>query len=223
MNKSFTDFLNSYGINVKNLTYYKIAFTHGSFRPKSVKKDYQRLEFLGDAILQFLTSEFIFKKHKGLDQGNLTLLRTKIVCTDTLNEFSNKLNLKDYIFAGDGKMAADVKKSKKVGADIFESLVAAIYLDSGLNAVKRFLNETLFKYAYKIDVNENLKDAKSTFQEHIQSFSKQSVIYNSYQLNNGLFKSEATHDGKIYGTGVGKSKIEAEEKAAAEALKKLIN
>lgn len=215
-------FLKEYKIDIKNINHYITAFTHGSFTPNNKTENYQTLEFLGDAILQFLLSDFIYKKFKNKKQGELSLIRSKFARTETLNKLSEKLHLKDYLIIGTKYPKEQILNSEKVGADIFESFLAAIYLDSGLKVAYSFLKNTLFKYVETLNQKTSLKDYKTMFQEEVQALNKKGVIYNTYAIENNLFKSEAIYDGIIFGIGIGKNKMLAEEEAANVALQKLI-
>nr|WP_308432164.1 ribonuclease III [Mycoplasmopsis bovis] len=186
-------------------------------------KNYQTLEFLGDAILQFYVSAILFNVFKDKNQGQLTLIRAKLVCTDSLNSIADRLKLKDFLLLSSNVVANEVLSSKKVGADIFESLVAAIFIDQGMPKVKEFLDKTLLPLVKQYKEGKiELKDSKTRLQEYMQSFSKKTVFYQTYQSDNNKFKSEAIYEGNVYGSGLGKSKHEAEENAANDALNKLI-
>ncbi|WP_416738044.1 ribonuclease III [Mycoplasmopsis meleagridis] len=222
-NSGFDLFMQQFDIKIKSYSLYREALTHPSYTKFSSKKNdeknYQNLEFLGDSLLQFLVSTFLFEKQLADDQGKLTLLRSKMVNTKNLNEISNRLNLKFFLLTAPGKMGEEVKRSEKVGADIYESFVAAIYLDQGLEIASKFVSKTLFP-TVKHFLESDLKDFKTIFQEKIQSYSKNNVIYSTYH-NNGIFESKVIHDNQIYGIGQGKNKLEAEENAAKNALEKL--
>ncbi|EGV00423.1 ribonuclease III [Mycoplasmopsis columbina] len=223
--ENIVQFLSKNNIKPNNLTLYRQALTHSSYNKFSKKnvndKDYQTFEFLGDSILQFLVSNYLIKNYQDFDAGYLTLLRSNMVNTRNLNEISEFLNLKNLMLTAPGHMGGEVKKSPKVGADIFESFVAAIYLDQGLERANNFLSKYLYPSAEKFVKNKTLKDSKTTFQEYIQSFSKNAVYYQTINLSNSLFESKVIHDNNVYGKGQGKSKTEAEENAANDALKKL--
>ncbi|RMX35310.1 ribonuclease III [Mycoplasmopsis fermentans] len=229
--QTIQEFLKAWNINYHNLGYYRQAVTHGSYfgLKKNQNKNnvservgnYQDLEFLGDAILQYLSSDFVFKKFSNLSAGNMTLIRSKLVCTKSLNEISTKIGLKDFLLTAPGQMSKDAKRSVKVGADIFEAFIAAIYLDTNLKVVKEFLNKTVFDIKIGDFDIKHLKDAKTAFQEQIQSFSKLAVMYIVSEKSPTEFEAHAVHDNKIYGIGFGKSKAEAEENAALDALHKM--
>ncbi|UUD34784.1 ribonuclease III [Mycoplasmopsis caviae] len=229
--QNIEDFLKSWNINFNNLSYYRQAVTHGSYfglKKNKTKKteservgNYQDLEFLGDAILQYFSTDFVFRKFPNLSAGKMTLIRSKLVRTKTLNDLSIKIGLKKFLLTAPGQMSEDAKQSIKVGADIFEAFIAAIYLDTNLRVVKEFLDKTVFDINIEAFDIEHLKDAKTTFQEQIQSFSKLAVVYVVNEKGLNEFEAQAIHDNKIYGFGIGKSKVEAEENAALDALHKM--
>ncbi|WP_429979295.1 ribonuclease III [Mycoplasmopsis bovis] len=220
---SIENFLNQFNIKANSLLVYRQAFTHGSSAANAKNKNYQTLEFLGDAILQFYVSAILFNVFKDKNQGQLTLIRAKLVCTDSLNSIADRLKLKDFLLLSSNVVANEVLSSKKVGADIFESLVAAIFIDQGMPKVKEFLDKTLLPLVKQYKEGKiELKDSKTRLQEYMQSFSKKTVFYQTYQSDNNKFKSEAIYEGNVYGSGLGKSKHEAEENAANDALNKLI-
>ncbi|TQC54096.1 ribonuclease III [Mycoplasmopsis mucosicanis] len=218
---SFYSFLQKYQISPKKLSDYIAAFTHPSFtrayKKMTSETDYQSLEFLGDSILQFLSSKYLYEKYKGVSAGQLTLMRAKLVSTKNLCDLSKKMDLYSFLRTGPGLTKNDVLKSTKVGADIYESFIAALFLDQGVQKVYMFLCQTLFKTEFD---TESLKDAKTAFQEYVQSFSRSSVTYQTQQHEN-YFIAKALHDNKLFGQGKGKNKLEAEENAAKVALEKL--
>lgn len=219
---SISKLLEKYDIKINNFSLYRQAFTHGSFDKKNQKNNYQTLEFLGDSIIEFVVSEYLFKKITDLDQGQLTILRSQIVKTKTLEKITKELGLLKYLLTGYGLMHQDVLKSSKVAADIYESFVAAIFLDSGIEKAKSFIIKTL-EPTILILKDQDGKDPKSKFQEYIQGhgMTKNPIRYENSNLKDGYFESKVIHDNNVFGIGKGKSKIEAEENAALDALKKL--
>ncbi|WP_084276677.1 ribonuclease III [Mycoplasmopsis opalescens] len=217
------EFLKAYDIKVNNFSFYKIALTHPSInniknRSKKDKNDYQLLEFLGDSILQFLSSRHLFNKYYDTDPGQLTLMRARLVGTKSLNNQSESIGLKNLLRTINSNMRDEILKSQKVGADIFESFVAAIYLDHNIETVKKFLMQNLLK-----DINFEgieLKDSKTKFQEEIQTFSRKAIVYQTVNTNKGFY-CKAMHDNKVFGEGYGINKLDAEEAAASDALRKL--
>ncbi len=157
--------------------------------------------------MQFYVSAILFNVFKDKNQGQLTLIRAKLVCTDSLNSIADRLKLKDFLLLSSNVVANEVLSSKKVGADIFESLVAAIFIDQGMPKVKEFLDKTLLPLVKQYKEGKiELKDSKTRLQEYMQSFSKKTVFYQTYQSDNNQFKSEAIYEGNVYGSGLGKSK-----------------
>lgn len=221
----FIEFLTKFKIVPNDLKFYEQAFMHSSYvKNKSNLKSYEELEFLGDSILQFTVSFFLFTKYRKLKEGKLTLLRSRMVNTTNLNKISEEWNLKEFLVTGKGQMHQQVLQSDKVGADIYEALVAAIFLDQRkMQTVQDFLALTLFPSANYYLKENSLKDPKTQLQEYMQSLSKKAVIYETERDNNEptLFIAKAIHEGNIYGVGSGSSKAIAEENAAQDALDKM--
>ncbi|WP_025755217.1 ribonuclease III [Mycoplasmopsis cricetuli] len=218
---SLNEFLELHKIKPKNIYFYFQAITHASHANFFKKgKSYEQLEFLGDAILSYISSEYIFTKYNKLEPGMQTRVRATAVKTETLAEISEKLGLVDILKTGVKQTGLDVKNSIKVKADIFESMLAAIYLDQGLESAKKFLSYYIFPVIDQVHLQTN-KDDKTILQEHFQSFSKTSVTYLVKQNKDKTFTAKAIHNKQIYGKGIGISKKEAEQAAAKEALSKL--
>jgi len=201
------------------------AFIHRSYLNEAKKKDLssnERLEFLGDAVLEFLTSSFLFQNFPKRREGELTNLRSAIVCTKTLSQIAKKLDLGQFLKLSKGEEKEGGRKNPSILADTFEALLGAIYLDQGIDQAKGFLEKTLFPHVKKIIAKKNLKDPKSLFQEVVQERIKVSPLYkvlkeegpdHAKKFEVGVFVEE-----KLYGVGLGKSKQEAEEKAAQTAI-----
>ncbi|VEU76279.1 ribonuclease III [Mycoplasmopsis columboralis] len=219
--KSLSEFLRHHQIEPKNEKLYFAAITHSSYVAlhKSFNS-YEQLEFLGDSVLNFLSSEYIFVKYTLLEPGMQTRVRSTAVRTETLAELSEKLGLVDILKTGIKQTANDVKNSLKVKADIFESMLGAIYLDQGLEQARKFVAKYIFPIIDKVHSQGN-KDSKTILQEYFQSFSKNSVTYVVVQNDDKTFLAKALHDKQIYGKGIGHSKKEAEQLAAQDALNKL--
>jgi ribonuclease-3 len=212
------DLFNKINIKPINKNLYKQAFTHKSVSNiKKGIKTYETLEFLGDAILQMKSSLYIYNKFPKLNEGDMSLLRSKHVNTKSLAKISSDLNLGKYLILGNG--AELLASNTSILADVYEALLAAIFLDLGQKEADAFLTQTLF---IKINSANNIKDAKSTLQEFLQSESRESIVYNTVKLY-GDFASTVTHDNQIFGKGKGKSKKEAEMNAAKKALSLLAN
>lgn len=219
--KTLEEFFHYNEIEPNDTSIYMTALTHSSKNFKNSKlENYERLEFLGDAIIQFLTSAYIFKRYHFLTQGQATNLRAKAVCTETFSNISQAIGLPRLIKTSNGQAESDAKSSPKVQADIFESITGAIYLDLGLNKAKDFVAKYVFSIIDDIHAKNN-KDVKTQLQEHFQTFSREHIKYITELLPNKMFFSKVMHDKQIFGTGQGLSKKEAEFNAATDALKKL--
>lgn len=208
--------LKKFGINLDNSYLLDIALTHTSYANEHNCVSYERLEFLGDAVLELVASDYIFKKDNS-KEGLMSKKRSFYVCENALYEYAKELNLSDYI-----KVGNSVKyPNKTVVADVFEALIAVIYLELGIDAVTKFFNDLIVPYIEK-DV-DFLHDYKTTLQELVQT-SKQSVEYILIEEGGPGHKKyyvvNAVIDGIVYGTGKGGSKKEAEQMAAKEAIKK---
>ena len=212
-------------INIKpnDISLYKIAFSHSSYANEhKAKQDYERLEFLGDAILDMIVSEYLYK-NKREDEGEMTKVRASYVCENALFEYSNLLGLSKYIRVGHGEAMDDGKHKKAIVADTFEAFIAAIYLDLGFSTVKRVILDIIVPYIENDDISF-FNDYKSALQEYVQA--EQDSI--SYELvseegpsHDKKFTIAVKIDGIVYGTGEGTSKKEAEQIAAKIALDKV--
>jgi ribonuclease III, bacterial len=219
-------FLEKLKIPFSNLSLYKEAFTHASYVNESYEKskDYERLEFMGDAVLQLFVSEFLFKKYPKMPEGELTLLRSKLVREESLARFARLLNLGEQIYFGIGEEKNGGRERPSVLANVFESFVGAIYLDLGKEYVDYILNKTV--YLHVDDTNyDDINDYKTTLQELIQTDTRKTV---SYQListsgpsNAPIFSVVAIVENMRLGFGSGSSKKRAEQQAAHDALNKL--
>ena len=214
--KDLRQLLNLFNIQTNNLDLYEEAFTHKSYsNENNNKRDYQRLEFLGDAILELLTTELIYKLYPSLTEGEMTIIRSSSVKGDALSEFAQNLGLDKYIRFGNSKI--DFQSNTKIFADIFESFTAAIYLDQGRDKVEEFLEKTIFKFI-RTAGNKELKNPKTLLQEYLQLESREAIEYKTEEFKNE-FVSNIYHDGNHFGKGFGKTKKEAEVNAAKQALK----
>ena len=211
-------------IKPNDLKYYTTAFQHSSYvNENHLKNDYERLEFLGDAVLELVTSDYLFK-NMDVKEGDLTKLRASYVCENALFEYSTDLNLSKYIKVGHGEEINGGRYKKVIMADIFEALMGAIYLDLGFDVVKRVLLNIIVPYI--TDSNKVFfNDYKSALQEFVQT-EQRSLVYNvineSGPAHNKSFTVEVRVDDIVYGVGSAGSKKEAEQEAARDALMKLV-
>lgn len=208
-------------IKPKNINIYYQALTHKTFSNENKKySSYEKLEFLGDSILQMYSSLYIYNLFNKELEGTMSIIRTKIVSEETLSKVikDNKINL--FLICSNN--ANELMNNNGICCDIFESLLAAIYLDLGEKEAINFLNRFLFSQI-KLDLadKENLKDFKTRLQELLQSITKNSINYFCVQEENNIWSCKVICDNIIYGTGKGKTKKEAEIDAAKNALSKL--
>lgn len=220
------DFLQKENIPFHNIAIYKEAFTHASYANEShyVKKDYERLEFMGDAVLQLYVSEFLFNLFPDVPEGTLTTLRSKLVREESLARFSRELGLGELLYLGVGEEKSGGRERESVLANIFESFIGALYLDCGHDEVLKILHQTIFKHINDLDYDD-ITDYKTTLQELIQADQRRTVTYELLETsgpsNAPEFKVAVMMDDMCLGVGKGTSKKRAEQQAAKDALNKL--
>lgn len=210
------------GYKFKDINYLKTALTHSSYANEHGEKSYERLEFLGDSVLGFVTAEFLFKNFPDLPEGKLTKYRAELVCERSLYNFSKELNLGEYMLLSHGEIRTGGRERQSILADMFESLSAAIYKDSGsLNEAKKFILRYI-EPASKNLGKKSFKDYKTTLQEIIQQNPEEKISYEligqSGPDHNKHFVVQVKINNNIIGKGGGKSKKEAEQQAARVAL-----
>lgn len=215
------------GYTFKDKLLVKRALTHTSFaNEQKINKngDYERLEFLGDAVLELLTSEYIYLNNSKMGEGAMTKLRSMTVCEPSLAQSAKQIDLSEYILLGKGENAMGGRKRDSIISDVMEALIGALYLDGGMEAAKRFVHQYILT---DIKDKKVVYDAKSSLQELVQKRKAGQITYVLLAENgpehNKEFECAVEIDGKRMGTGIGKNKKEAEQKAAAEALSFLKN
>jgi len=200
------------------------ALTHSSFVNENYGAiSYERLEFLGDAVINFIVADYLFLNFKNYSEGELTKFRSRIVNGEQLAIFARTLSLSEYIKLGKGEQIAKRNEQAGVLADVFEALIAAVYVDGGLHVARGILLEII-----KDTIDELVfidRDYKSRLQELAQAKFKVSPEYKTVGFYDfgpmGDFEVEVYINGKLYGKGVGKSKKEASIKAAQQAFELL--
>lgn len=205
---------------------FKQAFTHTSYANENKLKnhDYERLEFLGDAVLQYHVSRYLFDLYPTMPEGRLTKLRSKLVREESLARFARELDLGAYIYLGAGEINNGGRDRDSVLADIFEAFMGAICHDCGMKYVDMMLKKTIYRHIN--DVNyDDITDFKTKLQELIQADQRKTVTYELLSetgpSNNPVFEMAVKMDDMILGTGIGSSKKRAEQQAAKDALNKL--
>lgn len=210
----------------KNQQLQKQAFTHRSYLNESKEKmqSNERLEFLGDSILSFVVSNYLFQNYPQFDEGTLTNLRSLLVNTKSLAESAKELNFGELLRLSRGEEESKGRQNQSLLADSFEAFVGALFLDQGFAAVEAFLIQTILQKAKTILSKKTLKDPKSLLQEYIQSQKFKSpayrVINEEGPAHAKIFTVGVYVEEKLLGKGLGKSKQEAEEQAAGVALEK---
>lgn len=213
------------GYQFKDESLLKQALTHSSFaNEQKINKlnNYERLEFLGDAVLELVSSEFLFNENKDMPEGQLTRLRASMVCEPALAYCARDIELGSYILLGKGEEATGGRKRDSITSDVMEAVIGAIFLDGGIENAKKFINHFVLS-----DLENKILflDSKTLLQEEIQ---KKNTAQLRYELvgetgpdHDKQFSVEAYLDDKLIGSGVGRTKKAAEQQAAYEALMKL--
>lgn len=226
-NREFAKLENLLKIRFHDINLAKQAFLHRSYlnEVKLNLKSNERLEFLGDSILSFVTSYYLYALRSEDNEGELTNLRAYIVKTKSLAEAARKLNLGNLLYLSKGEEISGGRNNPQLLANTYEALLGAIFLDLGLNVVKKVINETLLSLFEKEVKQGPPKDAKSELQEVVQERLKRSPNYKILQTKGPdhakQFLVAVSIGGKEYGRGLGNSKQIAEEQAAREALERL--
>ena len=225
MSSEYKDLYRSFRILPHNEELYRLAFTHSSYNGMAGTRhqDYERLEFLGDSIVGFVTSELCYLYHPDMEQGNLSILRAQFIRTNSEANYCKKLGLDKYIKVG-ASFAKAAKESTSLLEDVFESFIGAVYLDQGLDftykMVRGFFEEDI-KNAKII----NTINPKSVLQEAMQADKKISVTYRILSESGSgeekRFLAGVYFEGKEIGRGEGRNKKAAETEAAADALSKM--
>ena len=213
------EFLQKIGIIPNDIKLYDIAMSHSSYANEHKdKKNYERLEFLGDAVLELVISEYLYKNYEQ-DEGDMTKMRANYVCEEANYEYMQKLGLIKYIKVGNGEVE-DIKKA--IVADIFEAFIGAIYLDQGFPKAKEFVLDVITPYM--INKTSFFNDYKSILQEAVQT-DRKSLVYElvdeSGPAHAKSFTIAVRIDDVVYGKGTAGSKKEACQLAAKKTLEKL--
>lgn len=198
------------------------ALTHRS----AGRNHYERLEFLGDAILNLIITDDLFKRFENASEGKLSRLRSTLVKGDTLSILAKELELGDYLILGSGELKSGGFRRNSILADVFESIIGAIYLDGGYDAAQSFVLERFAQLLEQADISKNLKDPKTRLQEFLQARGNElpsyDVISTSGKAHNQTFSVSCKISMFDDTTeGVGNSRRKAEQAAAEQMLKRL--
>lgn len=211
----------------KNKELLLTALTHSSYaneKHSDRRECYERLEFLGDSILGFITAEFLYKHEPKLPEGRMTRLRAELVCESSLHKIALELKLGEYMFLGKGEERTGGRERASIMADMVEAIIAAMYLDCGIEPCRSFILDRILKDAQISDSHPS-QDYKTMLQELVQKKSNQHISYEMIDQSgpdhNKTFTFRVCVNGEPVGEGSGRSKKEAEQMAAGKALEAL--
>lgn len=215
-----------YGINIDNPIFFQRALTHPSYTKEQeleYTENYERLEFLGDAVLKLLTSKILFEKYPDYTEGQLSKIRSIVVSDNTLSKIAHEIGLCELIVVAHHEAKQGTANIESVCACAFEAVLGAFYLDQKLDQLVPFLEKVLTPFIESVDKNFEKYNAKALLQEYTQSLTKQTPVYTLLETtgpaHNKIFKIEVSYQDKPIATGLGKTKKEAEQQAAYEACK----
>ncbi len=209
------------GYTFHNKLLLKTALTHTSYAYENKVKSNERLEFLGDSILEFISSQYLFENYDNLAEGEMTKVRAYAVCEDSLYTIATKHNFSDFLYLGKSEKAMKTNK-KAILADSVEAVIAAIYLDSNIEEVRKFILNNIKEQVKFASKNVGLKDYKTVLQEKLQANGEVMIQYTIIDEkgpdHNKTFTAEVACDGRVLASGTGRSKKSAEMEAARKAI-----
>ncbi len=214
-----------FGVTPNNTELYLLALTHPSCNSEKNTKhqDYEKLEFVGDSVIGFVSADLIYKLHKEMDQGLMSKLRSYLVCSKSLANYSRKYGFYKFIKIGHSITDEQLYKSDKILEDVFEALIGALYLDKGIDVAYKVIKKILYEDILNTGIDD-IVDSKTRLQEEIQAEHREAVKYvlvgESGPAHDKTFEIEVLFNGLVLGKGKGKTKKAAEEAAAKDALSK---
>lgn len=213
----------SLGVTFTNLSYLRVALTHSSFANQYKDSEYnERLEFLGDSVLQLSVTEYLYKNYKEKSEGELTKIRSLIVCENSLYEVAKSVNIGAYIRMSRGEELTGGRNRVSIQADAIEAVIAAIYLDKGFEYAREFILNKFRDIIDKAINNKIILDFKTKLQEHLQQNGEVNITYELVKFegppHRRKFYTRVLINKEVMGEGEGYSKKEAEQKSAKQAL-----
>ena len=212
----------------RNVQLLEQALCHSSYaneRRSGHLESNERLEFLGDSVLGFVTAEYLYLRYPEFSEGDLTRTRSALVCEQSLYETAKKLGLGDYLMLGRGEESGGGRNRPSILADAVEAVIAAVYLDGGMDAAKALIHRCLLDDVPERMMHERRRDFKTALQELVQRQPEQSMVYRmcgeSGPDHAKTFTAEVLINGEMAGRGSGRSKKEAEQSAARAALESI--
>ena len=219
---NFTEFEKSIDYTFSNKELLKQALTHTSYAYEHKIESNEKLEFLGDAILEVIISKYLYNNYKNLKEGEMTKVRATVVCEESLYRVAKKHNFSDFLYLGKSEIINNGKERPAILADSVEAVIAAIYLDSNINQSEKFILENLSKSIEIASKHVGQKDYKTVLQEKLQVHGEIKIQYNTVKEigpdHNKTFIVELLVNGKRKSTGTGRTKKGAEMEAARVAL-----
>jgi len=213
------------GYTFQNKELLTIALTHKSYSHEFNVENNERLEFLGDTILNMTVTEYIFSKPQKISEGNMTKIRSEIICEDCLYQAAINIGYGEHVLLGVGEEKTGGKNKPSILSDAFEAITAAIYLDGGIEKAKKFILANLTDYIEKAISKIGRKDCKTALQEILQEHGTVKIEYETIKESgpehNKVYEVVVKFEGKVIGKGVGKNKKEAEQEAAKVAIEKV--
>ena len=213
------------GYEFRNKKLLETALTHTSYAYEKKKQSNEKLEFLGDSILEFVSSEYIYHKYPNLKEGEMTKVRASVVCEKSLYEIAKMHNFSDFLYLGKSERISQKEVRPAIMADSVEAVIAAIFLDSGLEPAKEFIIKNLSEPIENATKHIGQKDYKTVLQEILQKNGNANIEYEIIDEkgpdHEKVFTAEVKLDNKVLAIGKGKSKKLAEMQAAQKALENL--
>lgn len=220
--KELSEFFRIINYQPKNQELFRLALTHSS---SSDKEDNERMEFLGDAVLELLSSELLFQSFPYMREGEMSRLRAELVCEAALNEWAHHIGLGEYLILGKSEEMNHGREKASILSDAVEAIVCAVYLDGGFEEAKRLVTK-MMGFLLKLKLKgELVRDAKTALQELLQKEGRDVPRYEIYEISgpphDATFKARVISQDAVLGIGQGHSKKSAEQEAAKSALKQL--
>ena len=216
------EFENEIKYKFKNIELLKTAFTHTSYAHENKVESNEKLEFLGDAILEFTISNYLYNNYKKLKEGEMTKVRATVVCEKSLHKIALKYNFDKLLYLGKSEKLSGGNHKPAILADSVEAVIAAIYIDAGLEQAKKFIIENLKNSIEEESKNVGKKDYKTVLQEELQKHGSVKIEYHIIKEegpdHDKTFVAEVRCDNNYLATGTGNTKKQAEMEAARQAL-----
>ncbi len=201
------------------------AFRHTSYANEKNIQSNEKLEFFGDSILEYISSEYIYNNYKKLKEGEMTKVRATVVCEDSLYQVALRHNFSDFLLLGKSEQHTERIKLKAILADSVEAVIAAMCIDGGIEVARKFIIDNLKEAIEQATQNVGVKDYKTVLQEKLQVHGNVKITYEILKEegpdHDKRFEAQVSCNGKVLAVGDGKSKKAAEMQAAQHALEKL--